>query len=201
MRKIGVLYAGAFFHFRAFSEGKFAQFIHQIIYLPELTPQDLKDLDILWVPSQLPLNLLDRHQATIRAFAASGGIVVAMGPQPNDLIPNTAWIDRETNFWWWLDSSQSSGLKLDTPDYPLFDYITLADATWHQHGFFKPLNQVTSLISKENEGTIFYLDKTPEFGTWLVTCLDPEYHFGSYFMPATEKFLEGFLPWLAYGEI
>ncbi|MDF2725451.1 MAG: hypothetical protein K0Q59_5128, partial [Paenibacillus sp.] len=38
-------------------------------------------------------------------------------------------------------------------------------------------------------------------GTLLLTTLDPEYHFGSYFMPATERFLDGFLSWLAYGQI
>lgn len=201
MRRIGILYAGAFFHFRTFSESKFAQFIDKIIYMPELLPQDLTGLEVLLIPSQLPLNLLEHHKMTIREFGSKGGVVVAMGPQPSQLIPNTEWIDTETNYWWWLDKSQESGLILDTPDYSLFDYISMADATWHQHGYFKPINNVISLISKEEEGTIFYVDKTIEFGTWIVTCLDPEYHFGSYFMPATEKFLEGFLPWLAYGEV
>lgn len=32
---------------------------------------------------------------------------------------------------------------------------------------------------------------------WSWTSLDPMYHFGSYFMPATERFLDGLLPWLA----
>jgi hypothetical protein len=31
----------------------------------------------------------------------------------------------------------------------------------------------------------------------LITCLDPISHFGSYFMPATERFLDGFLPWVS----
>jgi hypothetical protein len=30
-----------------------------------------------------------------------------------------------------------------------------------------------------------------------VSTLDPLSHFGSHFMPATERFLDGFLPWLA----
>ena len=40
-----------------------------------------------------------------------------------------------------------------------------------------------------------YLDRVTTPGTLLVTTLDPTYHDGSYFMPATERFLDGFLPW------
>ena len=38
-------------------------------------------------------------------------------------------------------------------------------------------------------------------GTWVVMTLDPDFHFGSYFMPATERFLDGFFPWLAEGKM
>lgn len=43
-------------------------------------------------------------------------------------------------------------------------------------------------------------EKLPSGGRWIVTTLDPDYHFGSYFMPATERFLEGFFPYLASGK-
>jgi hypothetical protein len=41
-----------------------------------------------------------------------------------------------------------------------------------------------------------YLDRVSSNGTLLMTTLDPTYHYGSYFMPATERFLDGFLPWV-----
>lgn len=50
-------------------------------------------------------------------------------------------------------------------------------------------------------GSLMYVDKVSTNGTWIVTTLDPDFHFGSYFMPATEHFLMGFIPWLASGEI
>ncbi len=31
---------------------------------------------------------------------------------------------------------------------------------------------------------------------YVITCLDPIGHVGSYFMAATERFLDGFLPWV-----
>jgi len=33
-------------------------------------------------------------------------------------------------------------------------------------------------------------------GQMILTTLDPFYHHGSHFMPATTRFLDGFLPWL-----
>ncbi len=45
-----------------------------------------------------------------------------------------------------------------------------------------------------------YDQKLATGGRWIVTTLDPDYHFGSYFMPATERFLEGFFPFLASGK-
>ena len=43
---------------------------------------------------------------------------------------------------------------------------------------------------------MLHIDRVSTSGTLLVTSLDPMYHFGSYFMPATERFLDGFLPWV-----
>ena len=46
---------------------------------------------------------------------------------------------------------------------------------------------------------MLYVDRISTPGTLVVATLDPMSHFGSYFMPATERFLDGFLPWLAEG--
>src|SRR5262249_51191465 len=51
-------------------------------------------------------------------------------------------------------------------------------------------------ISTDDGGAVLYLDRVSSRGTMLVTSLDPLYHYGSYFMPATERFLDGFLPWV-----
>lgn len=49
----------------------------------------------------------------------------------------------------------------------------------------------------EEGGSVLYLDQVSVARTLLLTTLDPFYHFGSYFVPATERFLDGFLPWVA----
>ncbi|MEK3726175.1 hypothetical protein [Paenibacillus sp. FSL H8-0034] len=201
MRKIAVLYSGSSHQHRTFTEPKYKQYIAELLYLPKLAEIDLNQFDVLIVPSQLHQEQVTRHMDQIHAFLNSGKTVVALGAQHQSWFPGHRWESRPTNFWWWLEPGASSGLVLAKPEHDLFRYIQLEDATWHYHGVFFPEREVESLIEIENDGSIFYVDKTSTRGTLILTTLDPEYHYGSYFMPATERFLDGFLPWLANGHI
>lgn len=199
MNKIGVIYSGNESHYRTFHEPKFHQFIDQLIYHPDFLETDISMLDILIVPSQLNQPLLLKSVNKIHAFAQSGGTVVAFGPQPHDWLPNQNWEFRPTNFWWSLEENADSGLLLSAPNHSLFArYLTLNDCTWHQHGVFWPPEDAEILIASKNGGAVLYEQNSEQYGHWIITTLDPDYHFGSYFMPATEKFLEGFFPYLAY---
>lgn len=201
MRKIAALYGGSSQHFRSLNEPKYRRYYEKLIYLPDLEHTSLDEFDALVVPSQLHMGLVMKSRDKIREFSERGGIVVAFGPQPREWIPGQNWELRPTNFWWWLDKNAKSGLVLQKPDYDLFSYITLEDATWHQHGVYWPPEGAEVLISTEDGGAVLYVDKVSTAGTWIVTTLDPDFHFGSYFMPATERFLDGFLPWLAEGNV
>lgn len=201
MRKIAVIYSGNASHYRTFNEPKYSQYLAELIYFPNFLETSINHFDVLLVPSQMNETLLLQAKEKIHAFAEQGGIVVAFGPQPWEWLPNQKWEERETNFWWWLEKGAKSGLVLSAPENDLFNYITLSDATWHQHGVFWPIAGSETLIATEDGGSVMYLDKVSTGGTWIITTLDPDYHFGSYFMPATERFLDGFLPWLANGEI
>ncbi len=46
---------------------------------------------------------------------------------------------------------------------------------------------------------MLYIDEVSTPGTLVVAALEPDVAFGSYFMPAAERFLDAFLPWLAEG--
>lgn len=199
MRKIAVIYSGHAPHYRTFHEPKFAQYIEKLIYLPEFENTDLTPFDVLIVPSQLNLNLLLKSSHKIREFANSGKTVVALGPQPWEWIPNQKWEHRPTNFWWWLEENADSGLMVKNENHPFFDYFTLEDCTWHQHGVFWPPSNTKTLISTIDNGSVLYIDEVSTNGTWIITTLDPDYHFGSYFMPSAERFLEALFPWLSAG--
>lgn len=201
MRKIAVIYSGHAPHYRTFHEPKFAQYIEKLIYLPEFENTDLTEFDVLIVPSQLNSNLLLKSAEKIRKFADDGKIVVALGPQPWPWLPNQKWEHRPTNFWWWLEENADSGLRIKNENHPFFDYFTLEDCTWHQHGVFWPPANTKTLISTKDNGSVLYIDDVSTNGTWIITTLDPDYHFGSYFMPSAERFLEALFPWLSVGEL
>jgi len=200
MRKIAVVYGGSSQHYRTYNEPKYRQYIEKLIYLPHFAETTIDEFDVLLLPSQLHMGLVMKSKEKIRNFAENGGIVVSFGPQPMEWIPGQNWEERETNFWWWTEKNAKSGLVLQNLDHDLFKhYLTLSDATWHQHGVYWPPEGSTILISTEDGGAVLYVDKVSTAGTWIVTTLDPDYHYGSYFMPATEQFLNGFFPWLAKG--
>lgn len=201
MRKIAVIYSGHAPHYRTFHEPKYAQFIDRLIYLPELAETDLSEYDVLIVPSQLNKNYLLQNVEKIWDFANEGKMVAVFGPQPWEWLPNQKWEERPTNFWWWLEEGADSGLRVKNEEHPFFKYFTLADCTWHQHGVFWPPEQTTTLVSTIDGGSVLYIDEYSTKGTWLITTLDPDYHFGSYFMPATERFLDALFQWLSVGDI
>lgn len=201
MRKIAVVYGGSSQHHRTFNEPKYNKFIDRLIYLPDLLTESLEEIDVLLMPSQLHMGLVVQATNKIHAFAENGGVVVSFGPQPQEWIPGQKWGFRPTNFWWWLDKNASSGLVLEKPEHDMFTYLSLEAATWHYHGVFDPPEGAQTLISADGGGAILYVDTTSTTGAWIVTTLDPEYHYGSYFMPATEVFLDGFFPWLAHGKL
>lgn len=200
-RRIGVIYSGTSHHIRSYKTGEFAKHISKIIPVRNLATASFDDIDVLIVPSQTNMNAFLPYKQRVEEFADQGGIVVSFGHQ-NEQWLDEKWELRPTNFWWWLEQDANSGLVLTGGEHDLFkNYITLADATWHQHGVYWPGEGTETLVATEDGGSVLYIDRTKSKGTWIITTLDPDFHYGHYFMPATERFLRGFLPWLEQGEI
>lgn len=194
---IAALDAGTYYHHRTFHTPELTPYLDRFIYLPELDDAALADCDALIVSCRTHPDLLVPHRARFARFLASGRTLVAMGETGSHRwLDGVHWTDCEVNFWWWTTPGADSGLRLAQPAHPLFSHLTLADATWHQHGTFTPPPGAVSLIDKAGAGSVLYEDRHSTAGRLIVTSLDPMYHHGSYFMPAASRFLRGFLPWL-----
>jgi hypothetical protein len=197
MKRLAAVYGGDSRQNRCLNEPKYKQYFSDILYLPDLEKVHLESYDILLFPSQLHQGLLLRSKKRISDYLDQGGTVIAFGPQEISWLPGLNWEYRPINFTWWLDKEANCGLVQAREDHSLYQYINLADAEWHFHGVFWPPKGVDVLYQSEDEGAIFYIDRESTNGTMLLTTLDPMFHFGSYFMPATERFLDGFLPWVS----
>lgn len=196
MTTLAVLDAGTYYHHRTIYEPRYRDFFDEIIYTRDLPEADLTGVDTLLVSCRTDPSVLRPRREQIADFLANGKTVVAMGSTGHpDWLPNVNWTDTPTNFWWWKEGG-SLGLHVTAPDHPLFDHITLADATWHHHGHLIVPEGAVSLIDVGDLGSVLYDDTVTTPGRMIVTTLDPMYHHGSHFMPATTRFLDGFLPWL-----
>jgi len=196
MTRLAALDAGTYYHHRTLYEDRYKHFFDEIIYARHFADADLSDIDVLLVSCRTDPILLVPNRDKIADYLEAGGTVVAMGSTgPHQWLPGVEWTDTPTNFWWWKEGG-SLDLTVRAPDHDLFDHITLSDATWHHHGYFAPPEGAETLIDAGDAGSVLYDDRVTTPGRMIVTALDPMYHHGSYFMPATTRFLDGFLPYL-----
>lgn len=196
-RTIAAVDAGTYYHHESLFGARFADAFDRIVYVRDLPEADLCGIDVLIVTCRTDPAALRPAFARLRAFLAAGGTLVAMGSTgPHLWLPGVAWTDTPTNFWWWKEGGEL-GLEPAEPDDPFFVHVPFEDTIWHHHGFFAPPASATSLVDARGLGSVLYVDQTSFApGTLVATTLDPFYHHGSHFMPATTRFITGFLPWL-----
>jgi len=195
---LAAVYGGSASHHRAITTPKYARHLTGgTVYLPELPDTDLTGLDGLVIPERLHHGRLEAGARRVLDLLDAGGTVFAFsGGEPlPDFLPGVRWEHRPTNFWWWLEPGASLGLQAPDPDHSLFRHLTLRDCTWHYHGVLSPPDGAEVLVELPSGEALLYVDHASTPGTLIVSTLDPLSHYGSHFMPATERFLDGFLPW------
>jgi hypothetical protein len=197
---LAAVFGGSAQHHRTLTAPKYARHLTGgPVYLPDLAATDLTAHAGLVIPERLHRGLLTRAAPRILDLLDAGGTVIAFGggePVP-EFLPGVRWQHRPTNYWWWLESGADLDLRSPAPDHALFDHLELADCTWHYHGVLDPPAGAVTLVTVPSGEALLYIDRVSTAGTLVVATLDPISHYGSYFMPATERFLDGFLPWAA----
>lgn len=192
------VYGGSAQHHRSLTMPKYAQHLSGgLLYLPDLADTDLSGYDGLLIPERLHRGQLTGAADRILHYLDTGGTVISFtGGEPlPEFLPGVRWEHRPTNFWWWLEPGADLGLHSPTPGHSLFDYLSIQDCTWHYHGVLDPPEGAEVLVALPTGEALLYVDRVTTRGTLVVAALDPMSHFGSYFMPAAERFLNGFLPW------
>ncbi len=199
-RGLAAVYGGSAQHHRALAEPRYArQLTGGMIYLPDLADTDLTAYRGLLIPERLHRGLLDRAADRITELLDAGGMVIAFsGGEPiPEFLPGVCWEHRPTNFWWWLEPEADLGVRLGAVDHPLFQRLMLRDCTWHYHGVLEAPEGAQVLVKLTTGEALLYVDQVSTAGTIVVSTLDPISHYGGYFMPATARFLDAFLPWAA----
>ncbi|MEQ9347036.1 MAG: hypothetical protein RIG26_11390 [Thalassospira sp.] len=195
--KLIALDGGTGYHKATFDDPEIARHIDDLIYIRDFSDDDLVGAAGLIIPCRTPPEVIIPHAERILAFLNRGGLVVAMGDTGQEhWLPGISLEPVETNFWWWLEPGADLGLEIAAPDHDLFADLGKDDVSWHLHGLFDVPKGARSLIDYRDGRSVLYEDTRNYKGRLVVTSLDPMYHHGAYFMPATTRFLRGFIPWV-----
>lgn len=191
------IHPGAYYHIESLETDRYAGYFDQLVRPEDLSDLRLEDFNVVLIPCRTPADRMIPHKDRLRAYLDQGGTIVATGESHSELwLPGIDFNPQDTNYWWWLEKGGDLGVRLAKPEHSLFQYLDQDDITWHLHGWFKVPKGVDVLAVNGEGEPILYMDEVTTKGKMLITSLDPFYHHGSRFMPATTRFLDGFLPWV-----
>jgi hypothetical protein len=193
---IAALQPGAFYHIAALEGPRYAPFFDRLIRPEAMDEAALRDVGTLLVPCRTNPDRLRPHAGLLVRFLARGGTLVAMGETFQDRwLPGLSLTAVPTNWWWWLEPGADLGLRILRRDHPLMRGLSEPDCSWHLHGWFTPAPGAEVLIADAEGRAVLFVDEASHApGRLVATTLDPFYHHGSQFMPATTRFLDRFLP-------
>ncbi len=200
---LAILDGGTFYHRSAIHGPRYGELFDRIIYVRDLRPEALDEVTFLIVPDRTNPELLRSRRQVLLDFADSGRTLVVFGEnEAHTWLPGVIWQSRPTNFWWWLEKDAIAPNRLVAPGHEFFTSVSFSTTIWHFHGVLAPPAGAETLIDvpadpdgRDSGGALLYDDRVTTGGRLLVSTLDPFYHHGSNFMPATTAFLDGFLPW------
>ncbi|MEN3930195.1 hypothetical protein WJT86_03860 [Microvirga sp. W0021] len=192
---LAALQPGAYYHFETLEAPRYRDLFDKLIIPEDVNETTLAGIDKLYIPSRTHPKRLSAVLPHLFRFMEQGGTIIAMGETFQDKwLPNVTFHPVETNYWWWLEPHANLGVTIEKPDHPLLKGMSDLDVTWHLHGWYEPADGAQTLVTDRDNRSIFYIDETSYNGRLVITSLDPCYHHGSHFMPATTRFLDKFLP-------
>lgn len=195
-RRIVAPTCGTHYHIRSL-EGPRYTGAFDVICAPESLRDVLRPDDILWVPCRTPAHRMIDQKDVVACHLKAGGTVVALGESHSELwLPAVDFTGTATNWWWWLEQNADLGVYVTDAanGVPLMSGIGKREVTWHLHGWFRP-PQGAEVLALDGEGRpILYVDEVSTPGRMIISSLDPMFHHGSHFMPATSHFLDRFVP-------
>jgi hypothetical protein len=191
------IHPGAYYHIESLEAPRYADHFDRLVRPEDLAAERLEEHAVVLIPCRTPADRMDEHKPQLRAYLDNGGTIIATGESESQLfLPGISFTPQSTNFWWWLTPGADLGVRITKPEHSLFERLAQRDVTWHLHGWFDVPDGAEVLAVNGEGKPILYIDEVTTKGRMVITSLDPFFHHGSHFMPATTRFLDGFLPWM-----
>lgn len=193
MKRIATLYGGSLPEYRVVHTPKYRSWLTDVVYLPALAKTDLREFDALLVPEGMHHRIIEACRPRIVEYLEWGGTVAVFGDQPLRWLPGLQWAFSEAK------RPEPGDLVLARPASRFRDYVGLDDI-WHHHGRFSAPDGAETLLATRDGAAVLYVDRVSTGGIIVASSTDLYVHLGNIGNPVTERFLDGFLPWLA-GEL
>lgn len=188
---------GAYYHLESLEAPRYRAYFDALVRPEDLSITQLEDFNVVLVPCRTPADRMIPHAAQLANYLQQGGTIVATGESRSDLwLPGVTFHKQACNYWWWLQQDADLGIKVTAPDHDLFNFVDPTALSWHLHGWLEADDGVEVLATNAEAGPILMIDQVTTAGRMVLTTLDPFFHHGSHFMPATTTFLDGFLAWV-----
>jgi hypothetical protein len=189
--------AGAAAQIESLQGPRYGHYFDRLVRPEDLGNTDINAFGAVLVPCRTPAHRMIPYAKQLLSYLEQGGTIVAMGECHSHLwLPNIKFTPVETNFWWWLEPEGDLGITIAAPAHPLFNKLGPRDVAWHLHGYFEAPQDTEVLLADQQGRPILYVDEVTTGGRMILNTLDPFFHHGHHFMPATTRFLDGFLQWL-----
>jgi hypothetical protein len=192
VRRLGVLYNGAFPEQRIFARPEYKKWFAGCVYLPLIAGEDLSQYDALIVPEGTHHRRLQDATPQLLDYLQSGRTLLAFGDQPMPWLPGLDWQFRVAR------RPERDELVLGNPEHG-FHAAVGYDDMYHHHGVFNAPQGSEALLSTPDGAAVAYIDRASTSGTIFATSMDLFVHAAVQSNPISYRFLDRFLPWVCEG--
>jgi len=194
MSKIGLIFNGVWSHYTFAKAPKYRE-LYDLVYVYDLTYEQIKDYDAVIVPFQSNQKELSRRQDILYRFLANGKKVFVEGDSSTDWIEGV-WEDRPVNNYWWVENPDKPPITDTDYTHPIYRGLKPRHACWHIHGIYVEVPDHAKIIQTNDKGEVISWQTHHYGGTLFATTLDPVVEHGIQQITHLDNYVDRLTEWL-----
>lgn len=191
---IGLLFNGVWSQYAMATAPKY-QAHYELLYIHELTAEDLRDRAALVIPFQSHQEAIFRRKDLLYQFLGEGKKIVVFGDSTPQWI-DAQWEDRPVDNYWWVTDPDSPPVARTDHTHPVFAGLKPRHACWHVHGVYTRIPQEARVLQSNREGEVITWETNQYGGTLFASTLDPIVEHGIQQIRHLDHFVDSLTQWL-----
>ena len=194
-KKIGLIFNGVWSQYTFAKATKYRD-IYELLYIHDLTWEQLEKVDALAIPFQSNHEAIAAHRDLIYRFLAEGKRLFVAGDSSANWL-DAKWEDRPVNNYWWVEDPNNPPVSETDHSHPLYEGLKPRHAFWHYHGVYTQVPDHAHVIQRNVEGDVVTWETGKFGGKMLVTTLDPIVEHGVQQIQHLDNYCDRLTEWLA----